>query len=262
MAHSSAAEPVASPGARIGPGVPVSTRTAAWRVDEGRGGIDVVRGIGRRLDEIVEAAGRGERVVLERRQPAFAIHAEPQLLARRAPMADRAVHLVARQHQLDRARQHARGEDRQNVVAGQKRLRAEAAAEEGAAQKDVFGRDAEEAGNAAHATWRWPGWARRRSAGRRPTPRRWHAAPWRCDTAPASRTSRRRCAAPPHGRRRYRPCRTRQARRSRPSPARNAPRRRGRPAPAGPRSAAQAAARLRSPPPASRPRRARSACLA
>jgi hypothetical protein len=33
IAHSSAAEPVASPGARIGPGVPISARTALCRVE-------------------------------------------------------------------------------------------------------------------------------------------------------------------------------------------------------------------------------------
>ena len=60
-----------------------------------------------------------------------------------AAMADRAVHLVAREHQLDRPAEHARREDAQDLRPGEDRLRAEAAAEEGRADQHVLRRDAE-----------------------------------------------------------------------------------------------------------------------
>ena len=110
MAHSSAAEPEASPGARIGPGVPVSTAVAASGASDRRAGVEIERGVGGGLEEVVEAAGRRVGVVLERRQPSLAVRAEAQPLAGRAAVADRAVHLVASEDELHRPAEHARGE--------------------------------------------------------------------------------------------------------------------------------------------------------
>ena len=76
---SSAAEPVASPGARIGAGrAGVVTRTPSWEVAMAGAGVERVRGAGGRLEEIVEGAGRRHRVVRERGQPAFFVHPEAQ----------------------------------------------------------------------------------------------------------------------------------------------------------------------------------------
>ena len=108
-----------------------------------RAGIEIVRSVGRGFDELVEAAGHRDRVMLQRGEPAVGIHSQAQTLLRGAAVADGPEHLVARQHQLDRPPKHARGKNGQDVRAVHDRLRAEAAAEEGAAQKHVLGRNAE-----------------------------------------------------------------------------------------------------------------------
>ena len=87
--------------------------------------------------------------MIERGQRAVAADAQAQPLARRRAMADRAVHLVAAQHQLDRPPDQPGGEDAQDLRPGDQALRAEAAAEERAADKDLLRRDAEQPGDAA-----------------------------------------------------------------------------------------------------------------
>ena len=64
-------------------------------------------------------------------------------------MADRPVHLVAPQHELDRAPDQPGGENAEDLRAGDHPLRAEAAAQERAADMDLFRRQAEQAGEAA-----------------------------------------------------------------------------------------------------------------
>ena len=76
-------------------------------------------------------------------------------------------------------------------------LRAEAAAEERAADVDVLRRDAEQPGDARPAPSPGPGSACRSTACRRPRPRRWRAAPSHCGTAPAFRRSPRCASMPP-----------------------------------------------------------------
>ena len=104
-------------------------------------------------------------------------------------MADRPVHLVAAQHQLDRPPDHPGGEDAQHLRPGDHALRAEAAAEEGAADMDLLRREAEQPGDAAARHLQALARHVDRQRNRRPRRRRWHAAPSRCDIAPASRRS-------------------------------------------------------------------------
>src|SRR5712675_215769 len=87
--------------------------------------------------------------MVERGERAVARHAEAQPLARGWTMADRPVHLVAAQHKLDRASHQPGGENAENLWPGDQALRAEAAAEERAANMDLFRRKAEEPGDAA-----------------------------------------------------------------------------------------------------------------
>ena len=77
IALSRAIEPVASPGARMKSGVPVSSRTASCGRRERRAGVERVRGVGGRLEEIVEGARGGLGVVVECRQRAVAVGAQP-----------------------------------------------------------------------------------------------------------------------------------------------------------------------------------------
>ena len=103
MALSSATLPVASPGARMNSGVPVSSRTASCEVRDRRAGVERVRGVGGGLEEVVERARRGLGVVVDRGQRAVGVGADAQRLPGRRAVADGAVHLLAPQHQLDRA---------------------------------------------------------------------------------------------------------------------------------------------------------------
>ena len=119
------------------------------RGGDGRAGIERVRDVGGRLEEIVERARRGLGVMVDRRQRAVAVGAQAQRLPRRRAMADRAVHLLAAQHQLDRPADQPRRHDAENLRPGDQALGAEAAAEERAADMDVLRRDAEQAGDAA-----------------------------------------------------------------------------------------------------------------
>ena len=70
MALSSAIEPVASPGARMNSGVPVSMPHRLVRRGDGRAGIERVRDVGGRLEEIVERARRGLGVMVDARSAA------------------------------------------------------------------------------------------------------------------------------------------------------------------------------------------------
>ena len=63
-------------------------------------------------------------------------------------MADGTEHLLAAQHELDRAVDQFGRHDAEYLRAGNHAFRAEAAAEERAADEDVLGRDAEQAGDA------------------------------------------------------------------------------------------------------------------
>ena len=78
IALSSAIEPVASPGARMNSGVPVSTRTASCEVAIAGARIERMRGVGGRLEEIVERAGEHLGVMVDRGQPAIAVGADAQ----------------------------------------------------------------------------------------------------------------------------------------------------------------------------------------
>src|SRR5579871_3779435 len=96
-----------------------------------------VRGIGRALVEIIEAAGQNPGLMLDRRQPASRVGAEAQPLPARGAMADRTIHLVATKHELHGPADQACGHDAENLRAREQALAAEAAAEEWAADVDI-----------------------------------------------------------------------------------------------------------------------------
>src|ERR1700756_4574457 len=79
-------------------------------------------------------------------QLAVLVGAPAQGLPRRRPVADRTVHLLAPQHELDRLSNHAGREDAENLRSGDQAFAAEAAAEERAADVNVIRRDSEQAG--------------------------------------------------------------------------------------------------------------------
>lgn len=106
-------------------------------------GIKRQRGVGRGLDELVEAGGGGQRVVVERGQMPLRVGADAQLLPGAPAMPDRAEHLRPRQRQLDRPLQHAGRQDRQNLRPVEDRLGAEATAQEWRAQQHILDRNAE-----------------------------------------------------------------------------------------------------------------------
>ena len=82
----------------------------------------------------------------------------PQPLPRRRTVADRAVHLLAAQHELDRPADQPRRHDAEDLRPGHQPLRAEAAAEERAADLDLVRRDAEQPGEPRRASARpWVG---------------------------------------------------------------------------------------------------------
>ncbi len=82
---------------------------------------------------------------------ALVVGAEPHRLAGRGAMADGTEHLVAPQHQLHRPARHPGRHDAEDLRALHQRLRAEAAAQEGRADQDVGGVQAEQLRDAALA---------------------------------------------------------------------------------------------------------------
>ena len=188
---SSAADPEASPGARIGPR---------------RADVDAARprarsrspGWHRALCEALAAGSMKSskllvvdmRVMLERGQPAFAVHAEPQRCRVGARWPTGPYIWSRRSTSLTGRPSMRAARMREDLRPDEDRLRAEAAAEERAARyarspAGCRNRPAKPAPAPSPA----PGSACRWSAGRRPIRRRWHAAPSRCGTAPASRRS-------------------------------------------------------------------------
>ncbi len=111
---------------------------------DGGTGIERVGRIGRRLEEIVERARCGLGVMIERGQTALAVGADAKPLPGRRAMADRAVHLLAAQHQLDGSSDQSGRHDAENLRPGDQALGAEAAAEERAADMNLVRRDAEQ----------------------------------------------------------------------------------------------------------------------
>ena len=87
---------------------------------------------------------------------------------------------------------------------GDQALGAEAAAQERTADMDVLRRDAEQSGDAPLRHRQTLARRIDRQTYRRPTPRRWHAAPSHCDTGSASRRSPRSASSPPRGPPRHR----------------------------------------------------------
>jgi hypothetical protein len=60
-------------------------------------GVERQRRVRRRFEEVVEARGRRDHMMMKRREMPLAVHAEAQLLPGTATMPDGAVHLRPRQ---------------------------------------------------------------------------------------------------------------------------------------------------------------------
>ena len=114
------------------------------RGGDGRAGVKRMRGVGGRLEEIVEGARCGLGVMIDRGQQAVAVGADAKPLAGGRAMADRAVHLFAAQHELDRPADQSSRHDAEDLRPGDQALGAEAAAEEGAADMNLLRGDAEQ----------------------------------------------------------------------------------------------------------------------
>jgi hypothetical protein len=82
-------------------GVPVSIPDHLVRRGDGRAGVKRMRGVGGRLEEIVEGARCGLRVMIDCGQPAVTVGADAEPLAGGRTIAHRTVHLFAAQ-ELDR----------------------------------------------------------------------------------------------------------------------------------------------------------------
>src|SRR5437879_4762427 len=87
--------------------------------------------------------------MIDRDQPALLVGAQTQGLPRRRPVADRTIHLLASQHELDRLANHAGRDDAENLRSRDQTFAAEAAAEEWTADVNAVGRDSEQAGKTA-----------------------------------------------------------------------------------------------------------------
>ena len=114
------------------------------RGGDGGTGVERVRGVGGGFEEIVKAARHGLRVMIDRGQPPIGIDADLKPLPGGRAMADRPVHLLAAQHQLDRPADQPGGQDAEHLRPGDHALRSEAAAEKRTANLDLVGRDAEQ----------------------------------------------------------------------------------------------------------------------
>ena len=86
--------------------------------------------------------------MIDRRQRAVGIGAELHRLARGAAVADRAVHVLAAQHQLDRAAHQLGRHDAEDLRTGHQALGAESTAEERGAHVDVLRLETKQAGDA------------------------------------------------------------------------------------------------------------------
>src|SRR5437016_12236135 len=99
-----------------------------------------MRGVGRRLVEIVEAGGGDLGVMIDRGKRAIAGGADAQPLAARRTMPDRPVHVLTAQHELDRPSDQPRRQNAENLWSGNQPFRAEAAGGLRAANMDLAGR--------------------------------------------------------------------------------------------------------------------------
>src|SRR5271155_4591340 len=100
-------------------------------------------GMGSRLEEIVERARHRLGAMINSDQLAVLVGAQAQGLPRRRSVADRTVHLLPPQDELDRLSNHAGRDDAENLRSGDQALATETAAEKRAADVNVVRRDSE-----------------------------------------------------------------------------------------------------------------------
>jgi hypothetical protein len=107
-------------------------------------GVDVVAGVEQRcrgartLGEVVDHRGRAELVMANRRQLSVASRAQRDVLPLLFAVAGRRRHLVARDHELHRPVELARGEHRERRVEPEGSLRAERTANEATDDADIL----------------------------------------------------------------------------------------------------------------------------
>jgi len=111
--------------------------------EERRARVQRQRCVCSRLEKIVETRRGGERMMMQCGDAAVIVGADAQPLPGRAAMANRAVHLAARIHQLDRTVQHARRDDCKNLRAVCESFRAESATDERRTDQDILRRNTE-----------------------------------------------------------------------------------------------------------------------
>jgi hypothetical protein len=99
------------------------------------------------FEEIVEAARGCPHMVVDCRQRALAVGAQPERLPRRRAMADRPEHLFPAQHQLHRPPDQACGEDAEGLRPGNHALGAKPTTEEWAEDMDIFRGDPKQPGD-------------------------------------------------------------------------------------------------------------------
>src|ERR1700754_3805039 len=87
--------------------------------------------------------------MIERGQRAILVGTHPQGLPRRRPVTDRAIHLLAPEHELDRPPDHTGRHDAENLRSGNKAFAAEAATEEWTADVNVARRYSEDSRQAS-----------------------------------------------------------------------------------------------------------------
>ena len=107
------------------------------RGGDGRARVKRMRGVGGRLEEVVEAARHGLGVMIDRGQQAVAVGANAKPLPGGRAVADGAIHVFAAQHELDRPADHSSRHDAEDLWPGDQAFRSEAATQEGAADMNL-----------------------------------------------------------------------------------------------------------------------------
>src|SRR6202048_2063532 len=99
-----------------------------------------MRGVGGRLEEIVESARCDLRVMIDRGQQAVAVRPDAKPLAGGRTMAHRTVHVFTAQHELDRPPDQSGRQDAEDLRSRDQALRSEAASEKRAANMNLVRR--------------------------------------------------------------------------------------------------------------------------
>src|SRR5260370_26951723 len=108
------------------------------RRGDGRTRVKRMRGVGGRVEEIVEGVRHCFRAMIDRGEQAGAVDANAKWLTRRRAMAYRAIHLFTAQHEFDRSADQSGRHDAEDLRPGHQALGAKAASQKGAANVDLL----------------------------------------------------------------------------------------------------------------------------